>query len=899
MRKAYINDWIYGPRRSEYQTTIFRPHMTGSGPTQKQSALDELVDQVIANGIPRPNQNNDTQLMYKGKPIYDMPDGREVYDIPWFDFDVDNALMWVGPNNIIHVTNGSINDNNGVYSRAAQMIISAFPQNKIRFLGTVTQKQFVRKCTMWSKGLKMKFNIPNDNKIFHTLNSQYVTPAQMTQLPNMFWVKMPGKNEHYPILVIHDEISEDSEQYKEYLRAFNVKKPQVWHVSKCMDYFQEHKKDEETILTKVKSFVGRHKALVASLGAIGALAGLGIAMYSVNPGAVATAAGAIGTAAGKAKDAVVSGAKTTYDTGKDLAGKAYDATKKGVTSAYNSAKSGVQKAYDYVKENKDKAYENVKKFGENVYKAITSNDPLNPAQQWINIVVENKLLKRHPWCVERDKQALRLGPKTKGPWFGKGDGPAPTIELPEYTSPDPESPLLNPQITEDDVNPETILDRTIFSLADFKDKTGYDSAGDEDLCTQFLFMMLRAAAGDNNTFRRYLLYNLNHSFTYNHVRMLMDYLFPSYSFTDRFFDNVFCADQIFCLITKYPKEWENKSKYPQSQYPMYTAFSAKQLMPYNSKNVKSLKSKYSKALSWYRWWIFSKEDYDNKYNGLYPSKEECETREEESWTNDRTDYDNIKDYIKDVKGLAGHAFKSALKAGKKTLEVGDKVIDNKYNSTMRDLKTDEWADWANSYTNFARNKINWDDAGTVAKPVGRAIKVGAAYAGVPGAQLALLGDAMGYIGGSDKDPTQQISEYRNPGQKKTTAAGSQTEAPAGKILGYVVTGPDGKQQIVQYENNTGTGTQTTDTGTGTETAEVATEAVPETTETGTVPRDRQIVIQQVTPRRSTRVRHQPERNPDMVYEDQGSLKRAAKRFVQGAKEGAINAVVDKVMGTGS
>lgn len=36
MRQAYIDDWIYGPRRSEFQTTMFRPHMTGSGPSQKQ-----------------------------------------------------------------------------------------------------------------------------------------------------------------------------------------------------------------------------------------------------------------------------------------------------------------------------------------------------------------------------------------------------------------------------------------------------------------------------------------------------------------------------------------------------------------------------------------------------------------------------------------------------------------------------------------------------------------------------------------------------------------------------------------------------------------------------------------------------------------------------------------------
>ena len=252
MRKVYINDWIYGPRRSDFQHTMFRPHMTGSGPTPQQGYVDALVDQVVANGLPEANPNNDTQLRYNNMPVYAMPSGAEVIDLPFFDFDPNNGLMWVGQD-ILHVTKTGAREDNDKYKRAAMMIIRTMDTKSSKFLGSFTEKQFWKKGRIYSKTLNMNLKAPRDNKIFHTLDGNAITPKQMTELPNMFWVKAAGKNDHYPVLIVDDELASNTDEYEKFLERKNIHNAKVWSYSEAEEYYASHKEEEASTWSKIKS----------------------------------------------------------------------------------------------------------------------------------------------------------------------------------------------------------------------------------------------------------------------------------------------------------------------------------------------------------------------------------------------------------------------------------------------------------------------------------------------------------------------------------------------------------------------------------------------------------------------------------------------------------------------
>ena len=93
MNHMDINRWVYGPRHSDYHYTLFRPNMTG-GPPHK-TFIESLVDETVEKGFPTPTDANDIKLKYNNQTVFSMPDGNEVLTIPYFDFDPDNALIWV------------------------------------------------------------------------------------------------------------------------------------------------------------------------------------------------------------------------------------------------------------------------------------------------------------------------------------------------------------------------------------------------------------------------------------------------------------------------------------------------------------------------------------------------------------------------------------------------------------------------------------------------------------------------------------------------------------------------------------------------------------------------------------------------------------------------------------
>ena len=311
MRKAYIDDWIYGPRRSELPNTMFKPHMTGSGPQiDNRNWLDNIVDKAIAAGLPQGGSDLPIWLTYGKEIIYELLTGKEVFELPYFRKDPNNALVWVGKTNLLHVTKNGLEADNP-YQQAAQKIVQKMPQ--VQFLGTVSEQQFIKNIKHFVPGVKNYLDGPNDNKIYHNMvDGKPVTPDQMTLLPNMFYVKVPGKNEHGQVMIIPDDMADKTAECNALLRKWNFDKARTWTLSQAKQYYESNKGDERGTWGKIKDWFSRHKILMSSLGAIGALTALGVGLYA-NKDSLSSAAKKVKNTVSSGYDTVKNALVTTYD----------------------------------------------------------------------------------------------------------------------------------------------------------------------------------------------------------------------------------------------------------------------------------------------------------------------------------------------------------------------------------------------------------------------------------------------------------------------------------------------------------------------------------------------------------------------------------------------------------
>ena len=739
MRKVYIDDWIYGPRRSELQNTMFKPHMTGSGPQAQRSWLDDVVDRTVAAGLPQGGSDLPVWLTYGDEIIYELQTGKEVFELPYFRKDPNNALVWVGKTNLLHVTKNGLDANNP-YQQAAHKIIQKIPEAK--FLGTVSEEDFLGDVKHFVPSVNNWLDGPTDNKIYHNMvDGKPITPDQMTLLPNMFYVKTPGKNIHGHVLIIPDDMANKTVECNALLKKWGFDKSRTWTISQARKYYEDNKGDERGTWGKVKDWFSRHKILMSSLGAIGALATLGVGIYN-NSSAIASAANQVGNA---------------------------------ISTGYNKVKNTVSSGIDTVKDSAAKVFSNMFAPG-----------TINPAEQWLSIVENDSFQGRHPLCIQRDEAATSfVYGETKGINWTFGDaydfksskmGKALNWVLrrtnpedkrkeeneqpPEeqdfergvnYNNPDvkhlneppvdengdvippdeqvesnePFSPLLNPDITPEDTVPENLAGRIIYRIDDFKTATGAP-VSTEKLMKEFIFVLLAAANG-GTPINPNRIYKLDHIITYDHVRMLLDCLFPKLCFTDRFLDYVFCASSVLCLATR--PNWEGYN------YPAATVFSSKELIPYNSINCDDLWKQCGGSIQRYRGSLFPKSLKD-RYWTFHPTKEQCMAREK----NAMSYWETIKEAGTNLLERAGN---DVNQFAHDELDLIEQARDTSKSMAVDDMRTDKYASYADQPGKFWK-KLS-PQSKQLYREVGKVVKSGAKTATSAASNVKYIGPVMSWV----------------------------------------------------------------------------------------------------------------------------------------------------------
>ena len=266
MRRAYMDDWVHGQRRPMRYYRERELHRTAGF----------SVEQRIADTVVNPPQKKDTRFqmayLYMDEVclLYSIPSGDAItMKTPFLSWDLEQAMVWlVNVDNeakyVLHVTKNETRTY--IYEKWGHNIAERFGAI---FIGTVSYTNYLEKCVFYSFDLMSVVSPPQDDYIFHTIDgARALTPDQMIDLPAIYWVKMSGKNDHKPRLIVSSDHPELNKDWNEFLRDAGMKGLPVWTIEKARNYYRNHKDEEKGLVKKVGGFISRHKKAIGLAGAL-------------------------------------------------------------------------------------------------------------------------------------------------------------------------------------------------------------------------------------------------------------------------------------------------------------------------------------------------------------------------------------------------------------------------------------------------------------------------------------------------------------------------------------------------------------------------------------------------------------------------------------------------------